>query len=106
MDADLQHHAARHARGRVTPRAEIELAEPVAADIGHGIDHLAEHAGVDLLPDPTEMAFPPALIAEREHDARLAAARGDLATVGNRIGDGLVEEDMLAGFRRHARGLE
>jgi hypothetical protein len=82
------------------------LAEPVAADIGLGIDQLAEHAGVDLLLDPAEMAFPPALIAQGEHDAGLAATLGDLAAVGDRVGDRLVEEDMLTGFRRHARGFE
>ena len=56
----------------VAPRDEIDLAEPVAADIGLGIDQFAEHAGLDLLLDPAEMAFAPALIAEREHDAGLA----------------------------------
>ena len=50
VDADLQHHAARHAGGLVAPGREVELAEPVAANIGLGVDQGAEHAGVDLLP--------------------------------------------------------
>src|ERR1017187_4727341 len=52
------------------------------------------------------MTFPRALIAQGEHGAGLAATLGDLAAVGDRVGDWLVEEDMLTGFRRHARGFE
>ena len=92
--------------GRVAPRAEVDLAEPVAADVRLGVDELAEHAVVDLLADPAELALAPALVAEREHDAGLAARLGDRAAVGDGVGDRLVEEDVLAGRRRRARRLE
>src|ERR1039458_3780921 len=52
------------------------------------------------------MAFPPALIAQCEHDTGLAATLGDLAAVGDRVGDRLVEKNMLAGLRRQARGFK
>jgi len=52
------------------------------------------------------MAFAPALIAECKRNARLPAGLGDLAAVGNGIGDRLVEKDMLAGGCRLTRGLQ
>ena len=106
VDADLQHDAARHAGGLVTPRGEVELAEPVAADIAFRLHQLAEAAGVDLGLDPAEMAFPPALIAERENDTGLLADARDLDAFGDRVGDRLVEEDVLAGRGGEAGGLE
>jgi hypothetical protein len=62
--ADLQHDASGHAGGLRAPRGEIDLGEAVAADIGRGVDELAEPAVVDLPPDP-ELALAPPLIAER-----------------------------------------
>ena len=106
VDADLQHHAARHAGGLVAPGREIDLAQPVAADVRLGIDQLAEHAGIDLLLHPAEVALAPALIAERQHDAGLAAHLADRAPVGDRVRDRLVEEHMLARRRGGACGLE
>src|SRR5262249_59140961 len=106
MDADLQHHAARHAGGLGAPRREVDLAEPVAADIGLGVDQLAEYALVDLLLDKAEMALAASLIAERQHDAGLAGALADSAALGNRVGDRLVEKEGLAGLRRRPPGLE
>ena len=104
VDADLQHDAARHAGGLIAPGGQIDLAEPVAADIGFGVDQLAEHAGVDLLPDPAEMALAPALIAQRQHHAGLAADLGDGAALRDGVGDRLVEKDVLAGGGRLPRG--
>ncbi len=98
MHADLQHHAARHAGGGVAPRREIEFAEPVAADIRLGIDHLAERAGLDLPLDPAEMAFAPTLIAEREHDAGLPANFGDLPPSDTELAIGLSRKTCF----RHA----
>ena len=104
VDADLQHDAARHAGGLVAPGGQIDLAEPVAADVGLGVDELAERAGVDLLLHPAEVALAPALVAERQHHAGLAADLGDGAAVGDGVGDRLVEEDVLAGRGRGAGG--
>ena len=104
VDADLQHDAARHAGGLVAPGGEIDLAEAVAADVGLGVDELAEPAGIDLLPDPAEVALAPALIAERQHHAGLAAGLRDGAAVGDGVGDRLVEEDVLAGGSGGAGG--
>jgi hypothetical protein len=67
VDADLQHHAAGHAGGLVAPRGEIDLAEAVAADVGLGVDKLAEQTVIDLPPDPAEVALAPPLVAERQH---------------------------------------
>src|ERR1041385_9504806 len=105
MDADLEHHAARHSGGLVTPRTQVNLAETIAADVGFGVDQLAEESFVDLALDPAELAFPAALIAQGQDHARLAADLGDPAAGGNRVGDGFVEKDMLAGIGRRARGL-
>ena len=69
VDADLQHHAAGHAGCLVAPRGEIDLAEAVAADIGLGVDELAEHAVIDLLPDPAKMAL--AVFETRASDRRV-----------------------------------
>src|SRR5262249_39112675 len=66
------------------------------ADIGLGVDQPAEHAGIDLLPDPAEMAFAPPLIAERQNHARPAAGLGDGAAIRHLVGDRLVEKDVLA----------
>jgi hypothetical protein len=96
VDADLQHDAARHAGGLIAPRRQVDLAQPVAADVGFGVDELAEVAIVDLLLDPAEMALAAALIAERENDAGAAAGLGDGAAVGDVVGDRLVEEHVLA----------
>ena len=97
VDSDLQHHAARHARGLVAPGGEIDLAEAIAADVRLGVDELAEPAGFDLLPDIAEMALAPPLIAERQHHAGLAAGLGDGAAVRDAVGDRLVQKDVLAG---------
>ena len=105
VDADLQHDPARHALGGIAPRAELELPEPVARDVRLGIDELAEHTVVDSLADPAKVAFLAPLVSEREHDARLAAGRGQGAGIRNRVGDRLVEKDVLAGLRRRARRL-
>ena len=96
VDADLQHHATWHAGSLVAPRGEIDLAEAVAADVGLGVDELAEQAVLDLLPDPAEMALAPPLIAERQHHAGLAAGLRDGAAVRDAVGDRLVEEDVFA----------
>ena len=103
VDADLQHHAAGHALGGVAPRGEVDLAQPVAADVGLGVDELAEVSAIFL--DPAKMALAPALIAQREHHLRLAAGLGERSRVGDRVGDRLVEEHVLAGPGRGARGL-
>ena len=52
------------------------------------------------------MALAPALIAERQHHAGLAAHLADRAAVGHGVGDRLVEEHVLAGRGRGARGFE
>src|SRR5215510_8387454 len=106
MNADLQYHAAWHTSGLIAPRGEVELSEPVAADIGFRIDNLAENAGIDLLPDIAEMAFAPSLIAEPKHDAGLAGAFRDGKAFGHRIGNRLVEENMLARLGRRPRRLQ
>src|SRR5205807_1654056 len=77
MNPDLQHHAPGHARGGISPRFQIDLAETVAADVGLGVHELAELTRVDFLPDPAEMALAAALVTQREHHAGLAARRGD-----------------------------
>ena len=63
-------------------------------------------SAVDLRADPAEMALAAALIAERQHHARLAAGVGQRARVGDGIGDRLVQEHVLAGACRGARRLE
>jgi hypothetical protein len=104
VDADLQHHAARHALRRVAPRAEVDLAQAIAADVGLGIDQLAEAA--DVLLDPAEMTLSPPLIAEGEDDLRLAASLGDGARIADRVGDRLVEEGGFSGARGGEGGLK
>ena len=106
MDADLQHDASRHACGRVAPRAGLELAQPVAADVALGIDELAEHPIVDLAAYPPKMAFAAALVAEGEHNTCFPAGSREGARVGNRVGDGLVEKHMLARSGGGTRGFE
>src|SRR5205823_3622030 len=65
-----------------------------------------ERASIDFPFDITEMAFAPPLIAERQHDPCLAAHAGDFATLAHRVGDRLVEEDVLAGRGRRPRGWQ
>src|SRR5262249_45695871 len=60
----------------------------------------------NLFFNPSKMAFTPPLVAEREHHLGLAADLGDGASIGDRVGDRLVEEHVLAGLGRGARGLE
>src|SRR5262249_62163894 len=88
------------------PGGNTKLAEACAANMGLGMDDLAERGRLDLAPYPTEMIFPAALITEREHDARLAADVGDRAGVGDGIGDGLVEKHMFPGGGSGARCFE
>ena len=52
------------------------------------------------------MAFAPALIAEREHDAGLLTDARDGVAFSDGVGDRLFEEDVLAGVGRHADRLE
>ena len=96
MDADLQHHAAGHPGGLIAPGRKIDLAQPVAADIGLGIDELAEETSIDLLLYPAKVAFAPPLIAERQYHASGSAGLGDGAAVDDAVGDRFVEEDVLA----------
>src|SRR5262249_22962115 len=77
MNADLEHHPARHPARRIPPRIQVDLPEPIAADVRFSVDELAEFARVDALADPAEMALTPALVAEREHYFRLAAGLRD-----------------------------
>src|SRR5262249_6875272 len=105
-DADLQHHAARHARGLVAPRREVDLAEAVAADVGLRVHEAPEAAGVDLVADPAEVALAAALVAERQDDLRIAARLRERARAVVRVRDGLVEEHVLARRGRGARGLQ
>ena len=106
MNADLQHDAARHAFGRIAPRAQVDLAQAIAADVRFGVDEPAEHAVLDLASNPAKLAFLAALVAEREHDTGLAACRGEAARVGDRVRDRLVQKDVLAGLRSLARRVE
>ena len=87
-------------------RREIDLAEAVAADVALRLHQPAEPAGLDLRLDPAEMVLAAALIAEREDDAGRLAEAGDFAALGDGVGDRLVEKHVLAGGRRHPRGLE
>ena len=96
VDSDLQHHAAWHPLGGITPRRQIDLAQPVAADVGFGVHHAAELACVDLLSHPPEMALAAALISQRQHDACTAAACGQRPRIGNGVSDGLVQEHVLS----------
>src|SRR5262249_9086927 len=68
------------------------------------IDELSEF--LDSLLDPAKMTLAPPLVAEREHDFRLAASLGECTRIGDRVGDRLVEEHVLAGLGRGARGLQ
>ena len=52
------------------------------------------------------MAFAAALIAEREDDAGLLAYPRNFHAFADRVGDRLVEEDVLAGVRGLPRRLE
>src|SRR5437016_7772780 len=106
VNADLQHHAAWHARGLISPGAEIDLAKPVAADIALRLHELAKAASGDLRLHPAEVALTPALIAERKNDAGLLAYAGDLPPLRHGVGDRFIKEDVFAGVGRHARGLE
>ena len=106
VNADLEHHAAGHTLGGIPPRPEIDLADAIAADVRLCIDELSERARVDPFPDPSELALAATLIADREHDARLAADGGDRSSVGDGIGDRLVEKHVLAGTRRSTRCFE
>ena len=106
VDADLQHHAAGHAGGLVAPGVEVDLAQPVAADVGFRVHQLAELALDDLLLDQPEVGFAPPLVAEGENHLGIAARLGEGAGVGDRVGDRLVEKDMLACGRRGARRLQ
>ncbi len=99
VNADLQHHAARHAGSLITPRGKIDFAETVAADVAFRIHQFAEYAGVDLLPDPAKVPFTAALITHAQHHAGLAAGVSQRTAVGNGVGNRLVEKHMLAGLR-------
>jgi len=90
VDADLQHHAAGHADRLIAPGAQIDLAEPIAADVALGLYELAEAAGIDLGFDPAEMTLAPALVAERKHDAGILAYARDLLAFMHRVGDRFV----------------
>ena len=96
MDADLQHHAPRHSGCGVTPRAEVDLAKAIAADVGFGVDELAEDPRVDLAADPAEMALASALVAQGEDYSLLLAEFRDDAAFRNGIGDRFVEEYVLS----------
>src|SRR5262245_65580356 len=52
------------------------------------------------------MALAAALVAERENYFRLPADLRDRSALGHRVGDRLVEEDVLAGLGRGARRLQ
>src|SRR5215469_9674957 len=63
VNADLQHYAAGHALCGVTPRTQVDLSEPIAADVGLGVDELAERARVDLAANVAKLALPASLVA-------------------------------------------
>src|SRR5207248_2844455 len=50
--------------------------------------------------------FTTALVTESQYHAFLLADARDGVSVGDGVGNRLVEKDMLAGLRRHSRGLE
>ena len=52
------------------------------------------------------MALPAALVAHREDDAGGGADPVDGQSVGDRVGNGLVEKDVLAGGRGLGHRLE
>src|SRR5690348_11117128 len=106
MDADLEHHAARHALRGVAPRGGVDLAETVAADVRFGVDETSERAFVDPVPYPAEVALAPPLVAEGEHDAGFAAGPADGPAVAHRVGDRLVEKHVLARARRRPGGFQ
>ena len=106
MKTDLQHDATRHALGRVTPVARLELTGAVAADVSFCIDHDAEVTGGNLITDPAKMPLPPALIADAQGYAFILADRGDRAGLTDRVSDGFVQENMLTGFRGRRRGFQ
>src|SRR5882672_11511123 len=88
------------------PGAEVDLAKAIAADVGFGVDQLAEDARVDLLADPAEMALAAALVSQREHHARFPARLGDRPAFRYGVGDRLVEKNVLAGGGGRARRLQ
>src|SRR5207302_7004070 len=103
VDADLQHHATRHAFRGIAPRAEIDLAEAIAADVRLRVHQSAKF--MDSFFYPPEVAFAAPLVAEGQHHLRPAARVGDRACIGNRVGDRLVEKHMLSRRGRGERGF-
>ena len=85
MHPDLKHDAAGHAFRRVAPGGEIELAFAVSADVGLGLNQLAERAFRDAVPDPFEMIFPAALVTDGKDDATILDDAGDCLGVGNGV---------------------
>ena len=63
--------------------------------LASALTSLPNTTGIDLPPDPAEVALAPPLIAQRQHHAGLAAGLGDGAAVRDAVGDRLVEETCL-----------